>query len=302
MKRFTIWLILLSPTVVWAQEDLLKQLEKQTPAETEYAFATFKGTRLGNGHTIETKPGGTLEFIFAHRFGPMNGGAYELYGLDQAYVRLGLDYGITDRLSVSIGRNSTDKTMDGYLKYKALRQSKGARNFPFSMTVLGGMAYKLSPKNNADVSPEYENIDRLSYTGQLLIARKFSPALSLQLMPSIVHKNSVESYEENTQFALGVGGRIKISRSMALTGEYYYNMSRPDNSTLPDDRKLYDAVAIGLDIETGGHVFQIILTNAIGLTERAFITETHDNVWDGEVHLGFNVTRTFQLKKKKGEN
>jgi hypothetical protein len=298
MKRFILWLSLLSPCVVQAQDDLLKQLEKDTPPETEYAFATFKGTRLGNGHTVETKNGGSLEFIFGHRFGPISGGAYEFFGLDQAYVRLGLDYGITDRLSVSIGRNSTDKTVDGYLKYKALRQSKGAKNFPVTVTALGGMAYKLSPKNNTDVSPEYENIDRVSYTGQLLIARKFSQALSLQLMPTLVHKNSVESYEENNQFALGFGGRMKVSRSMAITGEYYYNMSSPDNSTLPEDRKLYDAMSIGLDIETGGHVFQILLTNAIGLTERAFITETHDNFFKGDIHLGFNVTRTFQMKKK----
>ncbi|HTF21411.1 MAG TPA: DUF5777 family beta-barrel protein [Chryseolinea sp.] len=298
MKHFILLLILFSPCVVLAQEDLLQQLEKENPPETEYAFATFKGTRLGNGHTIETKNAGSLEFIFGHRFGLLSGGAYEMFGLDQAYVRLGLDYGITDRLSVSIGRTSTDKTVDGYLKYRTIRQSKGAKNFPVSMTALGGMAYKLSPKENSDVSPEYENVDRLAYTGQLLIARKFSQALSLQLMPTIIHKNSVEAYEENTQFALGFGGRMKISRSMAITAEYYYNMSRPDNSTLPDDLKLYDAMSIGLDIETGGHVFQILFTNAIGLTERAFITETHDNFFDGDIHLGFNVTRTFQLKKK----
>jgi hypothetical protein len=300
MKRFILLLVLLSPCVALAQDDLLQQLEKETPPETEYAFATFKGTRLGNGHTIETKNAGSLEFIFGHRFGPINGGAYEMFGLDQAYVRLGFDYGITDRLSVSIGRNSTDKTLDGYLKYRAIRQSKGAKNFPVSVTALGGIAYKLSPKENSDVSPEYENIDRLSYTGQFLIARKFSQAVSLQLMPTLIHKNSVEVYEENTQFALGFGGRVKISKSMAITGEYYYNMSRPDNSTLPEDRQQYDAMSIGLDIETGGHVFQILFTNAIGLTERAFITETTDNFFDGDIHLGFNVTRTFQLKKKKG--
>lgn len=291
--------ILLSPCVVFAQDDLLQQLEKQTPPDTEYAFATFKGTRLGNGHTIETKSGGSLEFIFGHRFGAINGGAYEMFGLDQAFVRLGLDYGITDRLSFSLGRNSTDKTLDTYLKYRAVRQSKGTRNFPVSITALGGVAYKLSPKNNADVSPEFENIDRLSYTGQVLIARKFSQAVSFQLVPTVIHKNSVEVYEENTQFALGFGGRAKISKSAAITAEYYYNTSRPDNSTLPDDLKLYDAMAIGIDIETGGHVFQILLTNAIGLTERAFITETRDNFFDGDIHLGFNVTRTFQLKKKR---
>src|SRR3982750_1302695 len=114
MKKLLISAILLAPLFASAQNDLLNELEKSAKPETEYAFATFKGTRLGNGHTVETKNGGSLEFIFGHRFGPINGGAYEMFGLDQAYVRLGLDYGITDRLSVSVGRNSTDKTVDGY--------------------------------------------------------------------------------------------------------------------------------------------------------------------------------------------
>jgi hypothetical protein len=299
MNKFALVILLFGTLVGNAQNDLLTELEKETRAETEYAFASFKGTRLGNGHTIETKDAGSLEFIFGHRFGAINGGAYEMFGLDQAYVRLGLDYGITDRLSVSIGRNSTDKTLDGYLKYKLLRQSTGVKNFPFSTTVLGGVAYKLSPKNNSDVSADFENIDRLSYTGQLLIARKFSSAFSIQLMPTIIHKNVVETYEENSQFALGAGGRFKLSKSVALTAEYYYNLSAPDNDNLLDDQRQYDALALGIDIETGGHVFQILLTNAIGLTERAFITETRDNFFDGDIHLGFNVTRSFQLKKKQ---
>jgi hypothetical protein len=299
MKKLLLLAILSIPLIFRAQNDLLGELEKDSKQETEYTFATFKGTRIGNGHTIETKNKGSLEFIFGHRFGSINGGAYEMFGLDQAYVRLGLDYGITDRLSVSIGRNSTDKTMDGYLKYRLLRQSKGKRNFPFSVTVLGGSAYKFSPKNNADVSDDFKNVDRLSYTGQFLIARKFSPNFSLQLMPTVVHKNVVETYEDNTQFALGVGGRIMLTKSLALTGEYYQNFSKPDNDKLLEDQKQYNSVALGIDIETGGHVFQLLLTNAIGLTERAFITETRDNFFDGHIHLGFNVTRTFQLKKQK---
>ncbi|SHH80804.1 hypothetical protein SAMN04488109_5553 [Chryseolinea serpens] len=293
MKKI-ILLFLLIPCVALAQNDLLGELEKDSKKETEVVYATFKGTRLGNGHTIETKPGGTLEFIFGHRFGAINGGSYEMWGLDQAYVRLGLDYGITDRLSASIGRNSTDKTMDGYLKYKLLRQTSGVKNFPISVTALGGIAYKLSPKDNSEVAPGFENIDRLSYTGQLLIARKFSTAFSFQLMPTLVHKNYVtQSIESNDQFAIGFGGRIKLSKSIALTGEYYYNVSRISGSPY------YDAMSLGIDIETGGHVFQLLLTNAIGLTERAFITETRDNFWDGGIHLGFNVTRAFQLKKRQ---
>jgi hypothetical protein len=285
-------LFFIAPYLAFAQDDLLKELEQSTGDETEYTFATFKGTRLANGHTIETKNKGSLEFIFAHRFGAINGGWYEMYGLDEALVRLGLDYGFTDWLSFSIGRNSFDKTMDSYVKIKALRQSTGAKAFPFTATVLLGGAYKFSPRKNSDVSPEFKNVDRLSYTAQVLIARKFTPNFSFQLMPTIVHKNAaVKSFEENDQVALGLGGRIKLTKSVAISTEYYYNFSEKDNSPY------FNPLAFAIDIETGGHVFQLVLTNAVGLTERAFVTETLDDFFDGDIHFGFNVTRTFQLKK-----
>ncbi|HKZ36613.1 MAG TPA: DUF5777 family beta-barrel protein [Chryseolinea sp.] len=287
MKKILI-LFILAPCLAFAQDDLLAELEKDTKSTTEYTFATFKGTRLANGHSIETKNAGSLEFIFAHRFGAINGGSYEMFGLDEALVRLGLDYGITDRLSFSFGRNSFDKTMDSYLKFKLLRQSTGEKVMPFSATVLGGLAYKLTPRDN------FRLVDRFSYTGQLLLARKFSRNFSFQLMPTFVHKNAVvQSQEDNNQVALGLGGRIKLTKSVAITSEYYYNFSEKDNSPY------FNPLAFGIDIETGGHVFQLILTNAVGLTERAFITETRDDFFDGDIHLGFNVTRTFQLKKNK---
>ncbi len=278
----------------YAQDDLLKEIEKSKAPETDVTIATFKGTRIINGHSIETKPKNTLEFIFAHRFGRINTGWYEMYGLDDALVRLGLDYGITDKLSVSIGRNSTDKTLDGYLKYRLFEQKSGATTFPLAVTALAGAAYRFSPERNKDVSDEFQNSDRVSYTAQLLIARKISTALSLQLMPTLVHKNYAEpDIEVNDQFALGFGGRLKLTRSFALTTEYYHNFN------FTEDSPFYNSLGFGMDIETGGHVFQLILTNSAGLTERAFVTETRDDFFDGDIHFGFNVTRTFQLKKEK---
>jgi hypothetical protein len=283
---------------VFAQDDLLKELESTQSGDTDYAFQTFKGTRLVNGHTVETKAAGNLEFIFAHRFGAIKGGAYEMFGLDEAYVRLGLDYGITDNLSVSIGRNSADKIMDGYLKYKVFRQSKGEKNFPVTVTALAGIAYSLNPKK--DKEPEgFEGVDRLAYTTQLLIARKFTPKFSLQLMPTFIHKNAVfQVYEDNDQIALGLGGRLKLSKSVALTCEYYHRLNPTDNDLFPE-LKRFNPVGFGIDIETGGHVFQLVITNTTSLTERTFITETDGDIGDGDIHLGFNVTRTFQLKKNK---
>jgi hypothetical protein len=294
MKKFsTVVCAVVFSTSAFAQDDLMKELEQTQPKDTDYAFQTFKGTRLVNGHSVETKAKNTLEFIFQHRFGPINGGAYEMYGLDQAYVRLGLDYGITDNLSVSIGRNSFDKTMDSYAKYKLIRQSKGARNFPVTMTALGGIAYKTSPKKE-DAQDGFENIDRLAYVSQLMIARKFTPKFSFQITPTFIHKNFVDdnTTEHNDQVAIGAGGRFKVSKSIALTGEYYYRLNTPDGD--PN----YNSLGFGVDIETGGHVFQLVITNTETLTERAFITETKGKFADGGIHFGFNVTRTFQLKKK----
>jgi len=291
--RLIAFCFFLIPGICLSQEDLLKELQQSEVKEKEYVSSTFKGSRLINGQTIETRYKGELEFIFAHRFGPMNGGLYELYGLDQAYVRIGLEYGLSDRMGVGIGRNSVDKTVDGFLRFKALRQAKAG--MPISLTAFGIMAVKTSPKDeNAGYDITFQ--DRKSYTAQLLIARKFTPALSLQLMPSYVHKNTVDqSIEDNDQIALGVGGRIKVSRSVALTTEYYYRFNVHDNNPY------YNSIGFGVDIETGGHVFQIVITNSRGLTERAFITETTGEFFDGDIHLGFNVTRIFQLKRDQKE-
>lgn len=296
MKTFRITFalaLLVTSFYAHAQDDLMKELEETQKGDTDYAFQTFKGTRLVNGHSVETKAKGTLEFIFAHRFGAVRGGLYEMFGLDEAYVRLGLDYGITDYLSVSIARNSVDKTMDGYFKVKALRQSKGARNFPVTITFLGGAAYQASPKRGDEVLG-FETVDRLAYVSQMIVARKFSPSVSFQLMPTFVHKNAAyRTREDNDQLALGMGGRIKVTRSIALTSEYYLRLNEHANSI---NRNV---LGLGIDIETGGHVFQLVMTNTRGLTERAFITETEGDFGDGDIHLGFNVTRTFQLKRKE---
>ena len=293
MKNSPIFFFLLCSLATHAQEDLLKELDKESKSTPDFAAATFKGTRLINGQTVETKGKGELEFIFAHRFGPINGGWYELFGLDQAYTRLGLEYGITDKMGVGFGRNSVDKTWDTYVRYKLLRQSKGSRVMPFTVTAFGIAAVKTSPKKE-DATYDIQLQDRMSYAGQLLIARKVNSNLSLQLMPSIVHKNTVDkTIEKNDQVALGVGGRLKVSRSVALTTEYYYRFD------VQDGNPYYNPLGFGVDIETGGHVFQLVMTNSRGLTERAYLTETADDFFKGAIHLGFNITRTFQMKKQK---
>lgn len=276
-----------------AQDDLLNDLTKE-PVTNE-TIATFKGSRVINLQSVETRPKGTLEFIFSHRFGRINQGAYTLWGLDDAYVRLGLEYGITDRLGVGLGRNSIDKSFDAFARYKILAQQPG--KMPVTVTALGTLNYKSSPKKDESIVPITAN-DRISYVGQLLIARKISPGLSLQVNPIIVHRNTVDQqYENNDDFAMGFAGRQKISKSMALTAEYLIRLNARENDAPAYER--YDAIGFGIDIETGGHVFQLVFTNSLGLIERSVVAETSGNFWDGDIHFGFNVTRTFQLSRKK---
>ncbi|MCE2996708.1 MAG: DUF5777 family beta-barrel protein [Cyclobacteriaceae bacterium] len=271
-------------------QDLLAELQQEEKKEKEYTIATFKGTRIINGHSVEMKGAGELEFIISHRFGTINSGAYNLFGLDQAYIRIGLEYGITDRLGVGIGRSSFNKIYDSYLKYKLLRQSTGPGSSPFTITAFGS----INIQDFEQTPGTYTTfMDRASYIGQLLIARKFSPKFSAQITPTFIHTNVVDQSQlSNDQAALGVGARYKLTKSLAINAEYFYRINPIANTPY------YNSLGIGLDIETGGHVFQLVLSNTQGMIERTFVTETGDNFFDGGIHFGFNITRAFQLKKK----
>jgi hypothetical protein len=251
--------------------------------------ATFKGTRVINGHSVETPGGGTLVFLISHRFGTLNSGAYNFFGLDQATIRLGLEYGLTNRLAVGIGRNSLEKTFDGFVKYRALRQSTGRGAFPVSVTLLGATALTSLRYPGAGFDHTFPR--RLTYTWQALVARKFTPRLSLQLSPTVVHRNLVDTEaDENDVYALGLTGRQKLTQRMALTLEYYYRL--PGSR----DSGLHDALAAGIDIETGGHVFQLHVTNAQGMIEPLFIPRTSGEFWQGDIYFGFNIARNFTLR------
>lgn len=277
-----------------AQDDLLNMLENDiAPKDTkEFTYATFKTTRIINGQSVENTAGGHLNVIIGHRFGKINDGVYEFFGLDQATIRIGMEYGITDWLNVGLGRSSYLKTADSYLKIKALRQSK---SFPFTATLFSSIA-----ANGMKWSePDRENYfsSRLSFAYQLLIARKFSNAFSLQVSPSMVHRNLVETAtDQNDVFAVGVGGRIKISNRVSINGEYFYQLPGTNADMT------YDAVALGVDIETGGHVFQFQVTNSKGMIEQYFIPMTTGNILDGDIYFGFNINRVFTISnKKKGD-
>jgi Membrane bound beta barrel domain (DUF5777) len=281
-------------TVGFAQDDdLLKMIENEKPKVVETVSATFKGIKVINGHSVETVGKKNLVYGIQHRFGRINGGAYQFFGLDQATMRMYFEYGLTDNLMVGIGRSTNEKTYDGFLKYKMVKQGIGAGTWPVTITALGATSYR-SLKLPLEVM---SGVQRTTYVGQLLIARKFSENFSLQISPTLVHRNLTNTNaEENNVFAVGFSGRYKLSRRFSLTGEYYY--------TLPDqiDVNYQNALSFGVDIETGGHVFQLHFTNSLGMIERQFITETTGTWGKGDVHFGFNLARTFTLGRRDKAN
>lgn len=290
MKNKLFIVLFVLPSTLFAQ-DLLEILESQDSLETEYVEATFKGSRLILGHSVKTRTHNQLEFLISHRFGRLNSGSHEFWGLDDAQIRLGLEYGVTNRLNLGIGRSSFDKSYDGFLKYKFLRQSTGANAFPITAVALTSIAVRTVPRAEEDPTVDFN--DRLAYSSVLLIARKFNSNLSLQLMPAWVHRNRVDFNQKNDIYALGIGGRQKLTKSLALNLEYYYRLNEPENSPYKN------SFSVGFDIETGGHVFQLHFTNSIMTLERSFITETFDDFWDGDIHFGFNISRTFHLGSEK---
>jgi hypothetical protein len=274
----------------FAQDDPLKALDSSSEPTTHYALYSFKSTRVINSQSLETLQEGVLDFRIGHRFGPLNGGAYQLWGLDQASTRFQFDYGIKDWLQVGVGHSTAPKSYGGYVKAKLLWQSKGKRNMPISVIYHGYTDINIT--NNIDPNLNQFN-NRLSFTHQLIIGRKFSDGFSLQLMPTYVHYNIVpvgDQYNQvNDIYAVGIAFRQRISRRVSFNGEYYQIIG--DNFL----KSYQNSLSVGFDIETGGHVFQLHLTNSLAMSEPYFITQTTENWLKGGIHLGFNISRVFSL-------
>ena len=230
--------------------------------------------------------------IFKNTF---NTGIYELFGLDQASIRFGLEYGVVDWLSLGFGRSSYKKTYDGFLKFRILRQSSGARKMPLTLSYYVSTAVTSLKWEDLGVSERTNyNSSRFSYAHQLFIARKFNSNLSLQLMPSLIHKNLVPTAEDkNDIFSIGIGGRYKITNRMSINAEYYY--TPPEQMSYEFDQPL----SLGLDLETGGHVFQLHFSNAAAFFESGYITETQGSWGKGDIYFGFNISRVFTIVKPK---
>lgn len=288
MKKISTFILLFMVVfAVHAQEgDLLKDLDNKP--QKEYVTNAFKSSRVINGHSMEMIGAGVLDFRILHRFGQVDQGLYDMFGLDQASMRIGFDYGLTKNLTIGIGRSTFKKEFDGFIKYRLVQQSTGRKSFPFSLIlVVGSTANTLR-----SVEPVKKTFSsRLSYIYQGIIGKKLNSRLSLQVSPTVIYRNVVEAGDSKETFSLGVGGRFKLSKRIALVADYFAN-----TNGFPKER-FENPLSVGIDIETGGHVFQLHFSNTAGMNERAFITETTGKWNKGEVRFGFNLSRVFSIKK-----
>jgi hypothetical protein len=282
-------------------QDLLSLVEDD---ENKKEFVTngFKSTRIINTHSSEHLHAGVLDVRILHRFGPFyfqqganhQYGVNNLFGLDQANMRLGFDYGITDRLMVGVGRSNVNRELDGFVKYRMFWQAKGKGASPVSLIFVAGSTLNTMP---ADTSRVNFFSSRATYYGQMILARKFSEIFTLQITPGIVHYNMVEKKtDSNDIYTIGFGGRLRITKRVAINWDYQYVLP----GYLPAGYG--DSFGIGFDLETGGHVFQLHLSNSVGMNERAFLTRTPTtNYAKMGLRLGFNLSRVFTVSHKNRE-
>lgn len=288
-SRLLCWSLGLMQVQDASSQGLLDALNEVVEEATLPVSATFKDTRIVNVQSNETPAEGVLHFVIAHRFGTLSSGAYDLWGLDNAQMRMAFDYGITDRFAVGVARNTYQKTYEANVKARLLRQSTGPDAFPLSVTW-----YSVAMANGLRVSAEeepYPFTRRMSYVHQAVLARKMSEDLSIAVIPSFVHRNFVESSgEAHDLFLVGLGGRYKLGPRFSLNGEYHHFLT----PTFGD--AFSPSLSLGVDIETGGHVFQLHITNARGMFERSFLAEPLGTWRDGNVYFGFNLSRVFTVK------
>jgi len=282
--------------------NLMSQLENsEWGNKISYSIATFKYTHVIDGQSVESLPAHVLDVRILHRFGPISGGLYNFFGLDYSpfNVKVGFDYGISNNFMIGVAHSGYNKTYDAFFKWRISQQSTGDQHAPISISFVTTVATNTLKPEQIDpaVKPPTTKIERTSYVLQILIARKFSEGFALQLMPTFVHTDNISFFHTNPNvLAIGIAGRQKLSKRVNLNAEYYYQ--------LPDMKApgAHNALSFGIDIGTGGHVFELLFSNSFGLTEKQFITETSGRWDNGDALFGFNISRVFQLgKKHKGQ-
>lgn len=301
----TLLLLFLFTCLATAQDELSDIVNQNSDQSTrEFVTATFKGLRIINIQTIETAKKHNIQFNIQHRFGDIagtGGGFHTLYGLDQATdIRFSFEYGVTNRLQLGIGRSRGlepyRELYDGTAKFRLLMQTTDNK-MPISLTLYGvaGLSGRKSSTDSTSDAYFKDNFShRMSYVTQAIIARKFSPGFSFEIAPTWVHRNYVMFDAQNDMFFLGAGVRLKFTKRFALIVDYYRNFVKHT----PGNPIHYDPISVGVEIETGGHVFQLMFTNATGIMENCYLPFTRSDWTQGQFRWGFNLTRNFAFGGK----
>lgn len=297
MKRFKIILALavyccLTVQLTAQDTDLESLLEEEMGETTDYTFGTFLSTYVLNNHSVDLLNRNGINFRFSHKFGFLNSGPESFYGFDHSSVFYEVEYAPLDWINLGVGRSTFRESVNSHLKVRMLRQSKGKLSIPVSLVAYGELDYKTSSYTNEDL--DADRLGRLEYTSQLLIARKFGKFFSLQVMPTYIHRNLVETKEDlNGIGALGVGGTLILLDRFRVNAEYFW-VQEHNNLT----EEFYDPISLGICYQTSRHSFELYATNSTGITSNDHIAYTTGNFWKGDICIGFNVSIIFSLKRK----
>lgn len=284
MKNSFIVLMGLLCSILTAQNnDLLKEIDTE-PSGKSYATAAFKGLKIVNFESTKLVAKKELTLVVAHRFGSVENGFDSFFGLDDAVTRLNFVYGISDAINIGVSRSSFQKIYEASAKYRLMRQQDNG--FPFTIVVFNSILINTSyEKENL---PKLEFKDRLGYTIQLLVSKKLSSKLSLEIAPTFFHDNFVTYKEQhNSQYAIGFGGRQKLGKRWSVNVDYGWHLNRAKGSPFKNP------LSIGVDLETGGHVFQMHFSNAQAMNTNTFLGQATGDWSDGNIYFGFNLSRTF---------
>mgnify|MGYP003599314257 FL=1 len=295
-RKGKIWktvIILAFPLLMNAQDDLLSEID--TTATDVTVESAFKSLKIVNLESTKLAAKGDFYFIVAHRFGFIDKGFDDFFGLDNANTQLKFLYGVNDWLTVHIGRSGFQETYDLAAKYRLYAQKENG----FPVTIVGFNSVAINSELKEEDYPNLKFENRLSYVAQVLISRKFSDKLSLEIAPSVFHENTLRDIldennavilpnpQDNTQFAVGLGGRYKLTSRWSVNVDYAAHLNRASQSNYKNP------LSIGVDLETGGHVFQMHFTNAQAMHETGYLGQTVGDWSKGEIAFGFNLVRVF---------
>jgi len=281
--KYLFYFILCFPLWSFSQDNLLAEIDTDSVGN-QGAFAVFKGLEIVNFEYTKLIGAGEFIFMVSHRFGSTKHGLYDFFGLDYAVTRLNFVYGLSEGINISASRSSFQKIYETSIKYRLVRQSE--HGFPF--TIVGYNSFLINTSLKHANLPKLEFKHRLGYTTQLLISRKVNNNLSLELAPTFFHDNYVAiNDQDNSQYALGIGGRYKLGKRWSINMDYGLHLNRASDSPFKNP------FSIGVDLETGGHVFQLHFTNAQAMNTNGFLGQATGDWSEGDVYFGFNLTRIF---------